>query len=543
MARSPFLERESSNRTRRHVGIPIPSFASATGASGTGASATSTQSTTQSAATTVTTTVDTLVQLEVALSTFCATRKRTTLTLQEFTHVTKPMPPAAAASMHNITATSMHTNNSKDQQLSRDEALLLDLLSCTSPTLYKFEQENNNDKWRLHIVEFKGNRIQELRKLVAATTTVQQQQQLDEKRNTIRLQLQQYKQQQQQQQQEKKQLQNNKKYPVAPHKIQFSMETLLPAPAVKKTAAATTKAATTTAAAATTTTTTLEERVAARAQAKVSLQQEISHQSSSADIIARLRLADALWSHSRHILLRQSRFLKRSPMPPCVMTMKDIVNLVKGSRKQVVEAMKDLQQCVPEWIVFSPTNVTKQTTVWIHPLVEQYQQIRTTKLGGTAVQNNSTTTTTTTGNTLKRKATTAVAVQNPTTGSLKRKAAPSNTTATTTIDRQQAIPSDVSARALATKKDTTTTTSGGTNDSSTRIPVVTGKKRSSAVDDDDILPVRKKKRSHAVLRINHHLILTDADYDGGEVIALTSTMSSPRGLKGMFSQMNAGRRI
>jgi len=27
MARSRFLEREASNRTRRHVGIPIPSFA------------------------------------------------------------------------------------------------------------------------------------------------------------------------------------------------------------------------------------------------------------------------------------------------------------------------------------------------------------------------------------------------------------------------------------------------------------------------------------------------------------------------------------
>jgi hypothetical protein len=43
------------------------------------------------------------------------------------------------------------------------------------------------------------------------------------------------------------------------------------------------------------------------------------------------------------------------------------------------------------------------------------------------------------------------------------------------------------------------------------------------------------------LRINHHLILTDADYDGGEVI--TPSYTSPRGLKGMFTQLNAGQRI
>ena len=43
------------------------------------------------------------------------------------------------------------------------------------------------------------------------------------------------------------------------------------------------------------------------------------------------------------------------------------------------------------------------------------------------------------------------------------------------------------------------------------------------------------------LRVNHNQVMTDADYDGGEV--LHSTTSNPRGLKRMFSQLNAGARI
>jgi hypothetical protein len=37
------------------------------------------------------------------------------------------------------------------------------------------------------------------------------------------------------------------------------------------------------------------------------------------------------------------------------------------------------------------------------------------------------------------------------------------------------------------------------------------------------------------------LILTDADYDGGEVISPSYT--SPRGLKRMFNELNSGKRI
>jgi hypothetical protein len=45
------------------------------------------------------------------------------------------------------------------------------------------------------------------------------------------------------------------------------------------------------------------------------------------------------------------------------------------------------------------------------------------------------------------------------------------------------------------------------------------------------------------LRINPKLILSDADYNGGEIISSTSQLTSPRGLKILFNRMNAGKRI
>jgi hypothetical protein len=43
------------------------------------------------------------------------------------------------------------------------------------------------------------------------------------------------------------------------------------------------------------------------------------------------------------------------------------------------------------------------------------------------------------------------------------------------------------------------------------------------------------------LRVNYTQVLTNADYDGGEVIESTST--NPRDLKRMFAQLNNGERI
>lgn len=51
--------------------------------------------------------------------------------------------------------------------------------------------------------------------------------------------------------------------------------------------------------------------------------------------------------------------------------------------------------------------------------------------------------------------------------------------------------------------------------------------------------IKKKKEP---LRLNHFLIFSDADINGGEVIKPTMD-DSPRGLKRLFSQMNSGKRI
>ena len=44
------------------------------------------------------------------------------------------------------------------------------------------------------------------------------------------------------------------------------------------------------------------------------------------------------------------------------------------------------------------------------------------------------------------------------------------------------------------------------------------------------------------LRVNPHLILSDADHQGGDII-LPSQHDSPRGLKNLFRQLNSGNRI
>ena len=51
-------------------------------------------------------------------------------------------------------------------------------------------------------------------------------------------------------------------------------------------------------------------------------------------------------------------------------------------------------------------------------------------------------------------------------------------------------------------------------------------------------PTSKKRRG---LRTNPNFILCDADYDGGTIIE--PSFDSPRGLKRLFNQMNAGQRI
>eukprot|EP00547_Thalassionema_nitzschioides_P014717 CAMPEP_0194239854 /NCGR_PEP_ID=MMETSP0158-20130606/6189_1 /TAXON_ID=33649 /ORGANISM="Thalassionema nitzschioides, Strain L26-B" /LENGTH=245 /DNA_ID=CAMNT_0038974421 /DNA_START=526 /DNA_END=1263 /DNA_ORIENTATION=+ len=143
---------------------------------------------------------------------------------------------------------------------------------------------------------------------------------------------------------------------------------------------------------------TLEQRVEARGKAKKSLQ-DLKNNSSESTDNSLLRIADALWAHSRHVRVRQSRFLKAPSSSssniansPCIMTLKEIVSnfstamftTTRATRKEVVDAVIELHRRAPDWIILSSSRDTKslrkRTTVRIHH-IDNYQAIRV-QLGG-----------------------------------------------------------------------------------------------------------------------------------------------------------------
>ena len=270
----------------------------------------------------------------------------------------------------------------------------------------------------------------------------------------------------------------------------------------------------------------LEERVQVRASARERWEQNKVHLDSSVDRFALLRLADALWSYSRHILLRQTQIQATSPTrnkisatKACVMTMKDIVNnfagsfapsqastsnLIKGekaTKKQVVDAIRELHQLAPDWIFYSDHELTKSTTVWIKQI--EYQAIRT-KLGAP-------------------------------------KTSPTQLHSPVTV--QQSLPTD---KPLVTQSDQ----SLKSNMPPRRLlSLDAGPAKRQRIDlksspqhsPSPKLPLPPPCIPCDSLRINPNLILTGADYVGGIIIQPSD--ETPRGLKRLFTQMNAGRRI
>ena len=131
----------------------------------------------------------------------------------------------------------------------------------------------------------------------------------------------------------------------------------------------------------------LEDRVQARAGARQQREAEaaLKIKSGKPDYSSLLRLADAMWSHSRHVQRRQSPNTPKSTLAvrPFSMTVKQVVQLFsaslvsfscsktaqlhreKATRKEMLQALGDLQKLVPEWISFSSTNLTKDTIVWL----------------------------------------------------------------------------------------------------------------------------------------------------------------------------------
>lgn len=486
--------------------------------------------------------------------------------------------------------------------LTQHDQLLLDLLRVTSPSLLKLLPPETNENhvtkssWRLKIVSGTSNRMQELRRLASTTAVTSM-----DKRNRIFRQLQDY----------KKELSGRRLTVLAaiqatvPQKI--DTDSILPKAAASNSSTAPT---------------TLTERVAARAQAKMELKQEISLQHTGNNIKLLLRVADALWAHSRQVRVRQVRLQALSPdstsknsTAPCVMTLKDVVQICGkqvSSRKQVVAAMAEIQRRAPAWIVFSDSSnsgtttgkaadmggtvgkannaqngetdattttnkLTKNTTVWIH-VVEDYTGTIRPKLGGTSIALSSSSVTALSLSLKRKPASSSETVSSsamesklssksplPATSAtkklslkLERKKKTTllpKTTSTIIRSKSTPNPSSAAARSLFDNRDADRAT---LKSSKKRRPKHllsldhTGEKRSSPPlgGDDTLLPIRKRSKStqdgnESKLRINDHLIMTGADYDGGQVLSTSteSSFESPRGLKRLMSEMNAGNRI
>lgn len=189
----------------------------------------------------------------------------------------------------------------------------------------------------------------------------------------------------------------------------------------------------------------------------------------------------------------------------CCMTLHDAVMRVQSqlstlTKRQVVESLLNIRTVLPEWIVMEDKNLSKTASVWLTPRV--YRSVR---------------------------------------HRLIRDAKPFQPLFPTSA-KSIVLPAGVESS--PTKTSTVKEISLQAREQETTIAAQPSKdvtiKRSSPEPTDSL--ARKKQRTEsAELRINPHLIWTDADYDGGQVISCLS--SSPRALKQLFDQMKAGRRI
>lgn len=287
---------------------------------------------------------------------------------------------------------------------------------------------------------------------------------------------------------------------------------------------------------------TVEERI--RAKRKARLLQEEEHEAkettttNSRDATWRLRVADILWTHSRKVWHRHEQFAspkRKGKTSPCAFVLVDLVSILteqstavmgnKMTRRQVVSLLQEICREVPEWIRRSSAKEDgssewgKSDTLWVQPL--DYQVVRQRLLGKSTV----------------------VAAQ----------LAPSKILGTATnfgfkksppvfADKKEGIAkvteeSEISKKRL--RKFEYWDVSASTLLKDKQSPPHTKKVRTDDIQSPrQQSPVTKKRR----LRVNPHLILTDADHQGGERI-FPSRNDSPRGLKNLFHQMNSGKRI
>ncbi|GAX18139.1 hypothetical protein FisN_25Hh121 [Fistulifera solaris] len=246
---------------------------------------------------------------------------------------------------------------------------------------------------------------------------------------------------------------------------------------------------------------TVEERVRARALLKEAQNQQYRSEEKGNETKEKekwcVRIADVLQTYACTTVRRQAKF---HPTEKCCMTLMDAVARlqvqVSLSKRQIVDYLLEINATVPEWIVMdvkSNENISKTASVWLTPSL--YASVR-------------------------HKLTHDVAPSKPLFAQSKTPLPP------TSKARREAVASDKPGPLKPPEREPVEPS------------VQSATKRASPEPTE---PVSHKKPRTA-LRINSNLIWSDADYDGGEAIPLTS-FDSPRGLKRMFDKMNAGRRI
>jgi hypothetical protein len=548
-------------RKERCLSIPIPSFSNAV------ASPTSTPTPSPPPTIDPHWNKDRLLQVEAALQLHFKSQKRDSsgslLPLSEFYALTQKVSNHAGSD-DNTRPPSAHLD------LSTEERDLYDLVGVASPILYKLSQikrqelpawkyaskidpQDETMVWCLEFVQVAGNRIQAIQKMLAETK-------LEESKSQDILRV-----IRSHRDDQKKSSAEARSSVVVDSKPKAVESFLRPGMNI-------------------------DERVRARADAKEKYREQLEAKAANASLSGGpniqtdrtwlVRLADSLWFHSSHIMKRQDHFTSQKDKKKgsnCVLTLKDIVEVLsrpsaatssrvpmhvnkseKLTKREIVKAVQELRDLVPDWIHFVDTSddqgrLSKDTTVWIKPVDYQGVRARLTGRPGKAAGNGL--------SILKRPPTLSGDRPQPDSKSLAQprplNKRPFTTPAAGTvgarvvtdesIDPSTADPLTKRPRIEIRSAKELPTTVAGVKRSATRVerpsgkelPTVAGVKRSAPDEPSTPPPQVKKPRG---LRINPLLIISDADYNGGEVIAPT-LFDSPRGLKSLFSQMNSGKRI
>lgn len=280
---------------------------------------------------------------------------------------------------------------------------------------------------------------------------------------------------------------------------------------------------------------TVEERVRAKHEARL-LREETrvvhTKPNASSDETWRLRIADALWHQSRQVLHRHEKFAspKRTTNPSsCSFILGDVVQLIteqsgvmgtKLKRRQIVELLQELCRELPEWIRRSAAKQCeskdwdRNDTLWIQPL--DYQKVRLRLLGKVSTSSISKAPSKLLGS--LTASTNIERAFKPDESHVKKRNRPDSIVPDAKRELWKEFPGEDPSSPPENKKI---------------------RKDSVSIGPRSISPASPPKKR---LRVNPHLILSDADHQGGDII-VPSQHDSPRGLKNLFRQLNSGKRI